>query len=161
MATIVLTGPTAVGKTEMAVELAEELGGEIISADSRQIYRHMDIGTAKPGKAELSRVRHHLIDLIDPDETYSAGRFGRAARQLLRDIEARGRTPIVVGGSGLYIAAVVDGFFEDADHHPGVRRALLEQLARNGAGDLYRELGVVDPVAQTHLSPRDTQACER
>jgi len=154
---IVLTGPTAVGKTEMAVELAEELDGEIISADSRQIYRHMDIGTAKPEEAVLSRVRHHLIDVVTPDQTYSAGRFGRTARQLLLEVEARGHTPIIAGGSGLYISALVDGFFEEADDEQEIRRGLQRELAAKRPEDLYRELGAADPVTQTQLSPRDTR----
>lgn len=157
MVAVVLAGPTAVGKTELGIRLAEEIGGEIISADSRQIYRHMDIGTAKPGKAELARVPHHLIDIISPDETFSAGRFGREARHLLCSIESRGAIPIIVGGSGLYITAAVDGFFEDVDDHPEIRRDLLEQLACDGTQNLYRELEVTDPVTHARLSPRDTR----
>ena len=153
----VITGPTAVGKTSLAIDVAGELGGEILSADSRQIYRYMDIGTAKPTAEERAAARHHFIDIRDPDERYSAGEFGRTARGLAGDLARRGVVPLLVGGSGLYLQAVVDGLFDDEAEYADLRDRLRERLAREGLGALYEELGRRDPGTQAHIKPGDTQ----
>ncbi|MCE2433945.1 MAG: hypothetical protein J4F29_13625 [Candidatus Latescibacteria bacterium] len=107
---LVITGPTASGKTAVGIELAQRLNGEIVSADARQIYRLMDIGTAKPTAEERAAARHHLIDFVNPDKDYSAGQFVEDASVVIQDILSRGKVPIVVGGAGLYIRALFDGF---------------------------------------------------
>jgi tRNA dimethylallyltransferase len=112
MRPVVVAGPTAVGKTRLAVSLAKELNAQIISVDSRQVYRYMDIGTAKPDRADLEAVSHHLIDFLAPDAHYSAGSFGRDARQVVTELSEAGTRAILVGGSGLYLSAYVDGLFE-------------------------------------------------
>lgn len=152
---VVITGPTGVGKTRVGIEVARRLGGEVLSADSRQIYRGLDIGTAKPTAAEQDRVRHHLIDIADPHEHYSAGRFGRDARHVAGQLSARGVTPVVVGGSGLYLAAFLDGFFTDEEGHDHERARLRARLEAEGLAPLYEELGRVDPVVQAALDPGD------
>lgn len=155
-ATIVVAGPTGVGKTRVGIEVAGRLGGEIISADSRQIYRGLDIGTAKATAAERQQVRHHLVDVAEPDEVYSAGRFGREARALARELCDRGAVPVVVGGSGLYLAAFLDGFSVPAPStDDGLRRRLHERLDQRGAESLYEELGRLDPRTQAALQPGD------
>ena len=108
---IVICGPTAVGKSRLALALAQELEGEIISVDSRKLYKYMDIATAKPTEEERGIVPHHLIDLIEPDDEYSAGHFGEEARKAIAQVQRKGKTPLLVGGSGLYLKAVVDGLF--------------------------------------------------
>src|SRR5512142_1307690 len=107
---ILIVGPTAVGKTEIALRLAERLGGEIVSADSRLFYRGMDIGTAKPSPAEQARVPHHLIDVADPDDIWSLALFQQRARQIIAEIQARGRLPFLVGGTGQYVRAVIENW---------------------------------------------------
>ncbi|MFC1525344.1 tRNA (adenosine(37)-N6)-dimethylallyltransferase MiaA [Candidatus Latescibacterota bacterium] len=154
---IVIVGPTAVGKTSLGIDLARRLGGQIISADSRQIYRHLDIGTAKPTAAEQSEAPHHLIDMVEPGERYSAGAFGRAARELVAQLQEREVTPIVVGGSGFYVSALVDGLFEvdDPARHREVWRELESRLRSEGPMPLFEELGAIDPLTQSSLSPND------
>ena len=154
---IVIVGPTAAGKTAVAVEVAERLGGEIISVDSRQIYRYMNIGTAKPAAADLRRVAHHFIDIRNPDQGYSAGNFGREARGCIRDLQHRGVVPILAGGSGLYVQAVLDGFFIDATDYSAVRMELIDQLELNGLEAMLEELRMLDPRAVERLEPADTQ----
>ena len=154
-AVIILTGPTAVGKTELSLRLAREFNGEIISADSRQVYRLMDIGTAKPTAGQRARIAHHCLDLVDPDQSFSAGEFSRRARAVVTDIRVRKKLPIVVGGSGLYISAFLDGFFDDVDVDPGLRAFLEKRLEARGAADLYAELGRVDPQRQRELEPAE------
>jgi tRNA dimethylallyltransferase len=140
-----LVGPTAVGKTAVALALAERLPLEVVSADSRQIYRRLDIGTAKPAPRELRRVRHHGIDLVAPGERYSAGRFARDAAGWVTDIVRRDRLPIVVGGTGLYIRALVEGLFLEPPLDPDRRRALDHYVARLGTTDLVRWASRLDP----------------
>jgi tRNA dimethylallyltransferase len=143
----VLVGPTASGKTETALRLAAALGAEIISADSRQIYRFMDIGTAKPTPAERWRVPHHFIDERDPDETFSAGEFGSQARERVGQILGRGNVPLVVGGSGLYLRSLIDGLFEGPGAHPRLRGLLEERVRAGGISELLEELRSVDAEA--------------
>ena len=131
---ILLTGPTATGKTEIALDLVGHLEKvEIVSVDSRQIYRQMDIGTAKPTKDQLLTCPHHFIDILQPDETYNAGDYGRAARATIGEIWQRNGLPLLVGGTGLYWQSVLDGFFTDSADYAPVRRTLLERLEREGS----------------------------
>jgi tRNA A37 N6-isopentenylltransferase MiaA len=120
----ILLGPTASGKTELGTAWAERLGGEIISADSVQVYRFMDIGTAKPSLDTRRRLRHHLIDMVDPDEPFSASQFEHHARLSISDIRERGRVPLVIGGTGLYIRALLHGLFEGPQGDPAFRERL-------------------------------------
>lgn len=143
--TLVLVGPTAVGKTAVALALAERVNGEIVSADSRQIYRGLDIATAKPTPRERQRVRHHLLDVVRPGERYSAGRFAEAATEALAEIRARGRTPIVVGGTGLYIKALVDGLFSEPPLDRPRREALTAFTAQLDHATLVRWADRLDP----------------
>ncbi len=150
---IVLVGPTASGKTAVSLPLAERLGAEIISADSRQIYRHMDIGTAKATVAERARVQHHFIDILDPDQDYSAGEFGIRGREEIERVLSRGSVPLVVGGSGLYIRSLVDGFFDGPPADPEVRATIEQRLAAGGVEELLGELRRVDPLFAARVDP--------
>ncbi|HQF43173.1 MAG TPA: tRNA (adenosine(37)-N6)-dimethylallyltransferase MiaA, partial [Ignavibacteriaceae bacterium] len=122
---IVIVGPTGSGKTKLSLMLAELLNSEIISADSRQIFKFLDIGTAKPTKEELKKVKHHLIDKINPDQDYNASKFAADAEQIIKQIFEQKKIPIVVGGSGLYIKALIDGIAESADTNSELREELL------------------------------------
>lgn len=149
---IVLVGPTAVGKTEAALQLAELLGGEIVSVDSRLFYRGMDIGTAKPTPQELARVPHHLIDVADPDQVWSLTIFQEAAARAIAEIHARGRLPLLVGGTGQYVQAVIEGWVPPTQSpHPALRAALERLAAEIGADELHKKLAVLDPVAAEHI----------
>jgi tRNA dimethylallyltransferase len=141
----VLVGPTAVGKTAVALALAAHLPLEIISADSRQVYRRLDIGTAKPTRKERARVPHHGIDLVEPGSRYSAGHFARDAVRWLDDIRSRGNLPMVVGGTGLYIRALAEGLFAEPPLDPGKRRSLDAWTARLEPIELLRWAGRLDP----------------
>jgi len=147
----VLVGPTASGKTKLGIALAESLHGEIVSADSRQIYRHLDIGTAKPTEEERRRVPHHFINLFEPNRMYSAGEYGRDARSLIEQLLCEGKRPILVGGSGLYIRAVLDGFFEGPARDPELLERLKEELHLSGAEAMYARLQEVDPAAAAKM----------
>jgi tRNA dimethylallyltransferase len=144
---LVLVGPTASGKTDVSIHLAEKLNGEIISADSRQVYRYLDIGTAKPTPDQLRKIRHYFINERDPDQPFTAGEFGAGGRRIIDDILARGKTPIVVGGSGLYVRSLVDGLFEGPPSDPELRSILEEKAKRGSVHDLLDELRGVDPEA--------------
>lgn len=152
---IVIGGPTASGKTQLAIEWALKVNGEIISCDSRQIYKYMDIGTAKPTTEERDLVPHHLIDIIYPDEVMSAGEFQKLARRCIEDIYTRGKIPFLVGGTGLYIRAVI----RDIDFPPKVdeeiRERVREKVRKEGLPSVYEELQRVDPVTASKLSPND------
>jgi tRNA dimethylallyltransferase len=149
---LVIVGPTATGKSEAAVNVALKLGGcEIVSADSMQIYRGMDVGTAKPGPGLLSAVPHHLIDIMDPCDDYSVADFQVSARRAIADISARGNLPILVGGSGLYIRAAIDPLDFPAEPIGSPRRAELEELERDDPEALTAILKVVDPEALDHV----------
>lgn len=142
---LAIVGPTASGKTGLSLILARRLSGEIISADSRQIYKYLSVGTSKPTDVERSVVPHHMIDMLDPREPMSAGLFGQRARKILADIEKRGNTPILVGGSGLYIKAVIDGLFDSPGSDPGIRVALEKRFEESGIPGLLDDLRRVDP----------------
>lgn len=150
---VVLVGPTASGKTEVSLPLGERIGAEIVSADSRQVYRRMDIGTAKPTLAERARVPHHFIDILDPDEDYSAGEFGIRGREEIAKILSREHVPLVVGGSGLYVRSLIDGFFDGPPADPEVRSMIEQRLAAGGVEVLMEELRRVDPVFAARVDP--------
>ncbi len=153
---VAIVGPTAVGKSEVALILAERLNGEIVSADSRQIYRGMDIGTAKPTPEERARVPHHLIDVTDPDRPLTLAEYQRMAYAAIEEIHRRGRLPFLVGGTGLYVWAVVEGWqIPPAPPDPALRRALEERAQREGPGALYEELRRLDPEAAARIDPRN------
>ena len=153
---IVLLGPTAAGKSEIALHLAPLVGGEIVGADSRQIYRGLVIGTAAPSAEERARVPHHLASFLSPGEIYSAGRFAREARPLLAGLMARGVTPVVVGGSGLYIRALVQGLFEGPERDESIRAELALRLGTEGLDTLREELRRVDPNSMAAILPGDS-----
>jgi tRNA dimethylallyltransferase len=155
---VVLVGPTASGKTALALALAEELGGEIVGADSRQIYRGMDIGTAKPTLAERRRVLHHLIDVVDPDEPFTLADYQRQAVAAIRAVQARGRLPLLVGGTGLYIRAVVDGLIiPSAPPDPAQRRAWEDLAAQQGPAALHALLAERDPQTAEAIPPANVR----
>lgn len=159
---IVIVGPTASGKSAVGIELALRLGGEIVSADSMQVYRGMDIGTAKATREERAAVRHHLIDVADPDEVFSAARYQELAAEAIEDIWGRGRLPIVVGGTGLYVDALIYGFlFPEEGRNPEVRADLEREAEEHGVGALYARLGEVDPVAVSRIHPNDLRRIVR
>ena len=157
---LALIGPTAAGKTALALEIAPRLGAEIVSADAMLVYRGMDIGTAKPTLAELARVRHHLVDVVDPGEEFSVARFQPLARAAIADVLARGRVPLLVGGSGLYFHAVVDEFvFPPTD--AGVRRRLEAEAVAVGLPALYERLRDRDPPAAARIQPANLRRIVR
>lgn len=149
---IAIVGPTAVGKTELAVAWAQQINGEIVSADSRQIYRGMDIGTAKPTPAERAQAPHHLIDIRDPDQPFSLAEFHDLALAAIADIQARGRTPLLIGGTGQYLAAVLEGWqIPRVAPQPELRAELEHVAAQEGAAALHARLAAVDPVAAARI----------
>lgn len=153
---VVIVGPTAVGKSRLALGLAETMGGEIISADSRQVYKLMDIGTAKPSRSELKRINHHLIDLIYPDELFDVARYRSEAAKVIEDVIKRGKKVIVAGGTGLYIRALTRGLFQGPRADFSFREQLkreIEVLGNNCVHDILKE---VDPSAAIKIHPRDT-----
>ncbi len=159
---ILIIGPTAVGKTELAIQLAERLNGEIVSADSRLFYRGMDIGTAKPTAEERARVPHHLIDVADPDESWSLAVFQQRATEIIADIHARGKLPFLVGGTGQYVRAVTEGW-KPPEVEPDPRlRSVLEGLAEEkGIYWLHEGLNRIDPGAAEKIDPRNVRRTVR
>lgn len=154
-------GPTGIGKSTLALVLAEKLSAEIVSVDSAMIYRGMDIGTAKPTAAERARVPHHLIDIRDPSEPYSAAEFARDASRAIADIHARGKTAILVGGTFLYFRALIDGLSPMPASDAQVREAIRSRAQEAGWESLHRELEALDPAAAARIHPRDRQRLER
>ena len=152
---IVLVGATASGKSLVALDLADRLGGEIVGADSRQIYRGLEIGTEAPTPADRARAPHHFVAFLDPAETYSAGRYGREARATVGAIEARGRIPIVAGGSGLYIRALLQGLFPGPARDEAIRARLTGRIREEGLDALREELRRLDPEAHAAILPGD------
>ena len=153
---IVICGATGIGKTSVGIELAQTLGAEIISADSMQIYRYMDIGTAKPTPEELAQVAHHMIDIVDPDEDYDAVQFSKQARNQIEQIARRGLIPIIVGGTGLYIKALLHGLFQSQPVDPKIRSRLKQEAEENGSQALHDRLQQLDPAAAGRLHPNDS-----
>jgi tRNA dimethylallyltransferase len=152
---LVILGPTASGKTKVSLEIADILKGEIISADSRQIYRFMDIGTAKPGLEERKKILHHLIDIVNPDEYFSAADFSTKAREAIKNILGRGKEPIVVGGSGLYLRALFKGIFKGPGKDEKLRSKLKKRAEESGIESLHRELEKKDPEAAKKIGPHN------
>lgn len=155
---IAIVGPTAAGKTAVAVDLARRLGGEIIGADSRQVYRHMDIGTAKPAVEQQAAARHHLIDVVDPDEPFSLGRWLELAQAALEDVWSRGRQPLLVGGTGQYVWALLEGWrVPRVPPQNDLRRALEDRPPAS----LLEELRRIDPEAEAYIDPRNIRRVVR
>lgn len=151
---LVVAGPTASGKSELAVELAEALGGEIVGADSRQVYREMDVGTAKPSASERARVPHHLIDIVDPDQPFDVAAWRRAALTAIADIHARGRRVVVCGGTGLYLRSLSRGLFAGPAADPALR-ARLQAAEEASPGVLHARLQEVDPASARRIHAND------
>jgi tRNA dimethylallyltransferase len=158
---IVLVGPTASGKTSLALRLAEEFNGEIVSCDSVAVYREMEIGTAKPTHEERTRVQHHMIDIAWPDEACTAGDYSRQAREALTGITERGRLPIVAGGTGLYLRALIDGLFPAPPQQPGRRERLRQRATDRGPAYLHRLLTRLDPTAAAAIHGNDVSKVVR
>ncbi|MFO0724912.1 MAG: tRNA (adenosine(37)-N6)-dimethylallyltransferase MiaA [Myxococcota bacterium] len=156
-----IVGATGTGKTRLAIELAERVGGEIVSVDSAQIFRGLDIGTAKPSPAERARVRHHVIDVVDPEAQWSSAAFAEAATTAIEDIQGRGLRPILCGGTGLWLRALTRGLFEVPPIDPATKDQVRRRLEEEGAPAVHRALSLVDPEAARRLHPNDTQRIGR
>ena len=152
---VCLVGPTASGKSALAMDVAQRLGAEIVSADSRQLYRGLDVGTAKPTAAERARVPHHCLDLVDADATFDVARFSEAASAAIADVCARGRPVLVVGGTGLYVRVLLRGLCPAPPRAPALRAALVERMAARGRPAMHRALVAIDPAAARRISPQD------
>lgn len=155
---VAIVGPTAAGKSALAVRLASELSGEVVSADSRQVYRQMDIGTAKPSKAQQAAAPHHLIDIVDSDEEYSLALFLRQARTAIHEIQSRSKLPIVAGGTGQYVLGLLEGWqVPEVQPDPGLRRELEARADGEGAVALHQELARLDPAAARRIDPQNAR----
>jgi tRNA dimethylallyltransferase len=152
---LAIVGPTAIGKTTMGIELAKKLNGEIVSCDSRQIYKLMDIGTAKPTKEEQTQAVHHLIDIVYPNERFSAGLYEKKATEVINNIFIRQKLPIIVGGSGLYLKALESGLFQGPPADDKIREDLRKEKERVGLENLFHKLEDVDPKTSEKTSPTD------
>jgi tRNA dimethylallyltransferase len=151
---IAVVGPTAVGKSALAIDICRKYGGEIINADSRQIYKYMDIGTAKPGKAEREKVFHHLLDIIEPDEQYSVALYQRSATNVISGIKKRGKLPVMVGGSGQYVWSVIEGWqIPKVKPDPDFRERMEKVAAKEGNEALYSRLVSIDPAGAAKILP--------
>ncbi|MGW8223103.1 MAG: tRNA (adenosine(37)-N6)-dimethylallyltransferase MiaA [Syntrophobacteria bacterium] len=152
---IAIMGPTAVGKTWLVSQLTKDLGGEIVNADSVQIYRFMDIGTAKPTMADRAEVAHHLVDIVDPDHDFDASRYSQLAREVIANLARQGKPAIVVGGTGLYLKAIFHGLFPGAPSDQLVRQRLRREAEKKGGAELYRRLQRIDPITAQRVHPHD------
>src|SRR6516225_10026571 len=153
---LVVLGPTASGKSSLAIALARQFRGEIVSCDSVAVYRHFEIGTAKPSQRERELVPHHLIDVADPGQTFTAGEYARQARNVIRDITARGRLAVVVGGTGLYLRALLEGLFPGPQRSEHLRERLREAASRKGPQYLHRVLSRLDAASAGQIHANDT-----
>ena len=153
---VLLLGPTGSGKTALSLELGERFGGEIVSCDSVAVYRGMDLGSAKPSAEERARLPHHLVDVADLDQPFTAGEYSRQARAALKDIAARGRLPIVTGGTGLYLRALTEGLFAGPQRQDALRERLRRNCTRHGAAWLHRLLTRLDPASAARIHANDT-----
>jgi len=153
---VVIAGPTATGKTALALDLASRYDAEVISADSRQVYRYLDIGTAKPTPAQQAAVPHHLLDVVNPDEQFDSARFRTLALEAIRKVTQRGKRVLVVGGTGLYLRALTQGLFAGPPADLELRACLREHVHEEGTGFLHNWLASVDPRAANRLHPNDT-----
>lgn len=159
---IVIVGPTASGKTALSIELAKEINGEIISADSMQIYKDMNIGTAKPTSEEMQNIKHHLIDIIEPSEKFSVAEYKKMAEAKIEKILSKGKTPIIVGGTGLYITSLIENVkFEEIEIDSKYREELIERANSEGLDKLYDELKVIDPASAERISKNDLKRITR
>lgn len=154
---LVLVGPTAIGKTELSLILARRFGCEIVSVDSMQVYRHMDIGTAKVPVGERSEIPHHLIDIVDPDDTYDAARFAMDGLRAIRDIHSRGKIPLLTGGTGLYLRALFEGIFPGVPVDEQTRQMLKKRLLTEGSSKLHEELSTCDGDSAQRIHVNDSQ----
>ncbi|MCJ7642540.1 MAG: tRNA (adenosine(37)-N6)-dimethylallyltransferase MiaA [Desulfobacterales bacterium] len=152
---VIILGPTGVGKSKCAMQLAEELGGEIVSADSMQVYQYMDIGTAKPTPDERKQIKHHLIDWVTPDQPFHAGLYRALGRKTIDQLFKEGKPIWVVGGTGLYIRALIQGLFTSPKIDPGIREKLKREAQEGSAGALHQRLREVDPATADRLHPHD------
>jgi tRNA dimethylallyltransferase len=153
---VLILGPTGSGKTALSLALGERFGGEIVSCDSVAVYRGMDLGSAKPTAEERSRLPHHLIDVADPDQLFTAGEYSRQARIALKEIASRGRLPIVTGGTGLYLRALTEGLFAGPERQHELRARLEQSRLRHGVAWLHRILARLDPETAARIHPNDT-----
>lgn len=151
-----LIGPTAIGKTALSIDLAREFNCEIVSVDSMQVYRYMDIGTAKASVAERHTVVHHLIDIVDPDEEYNAARFVKDCLEAVQSIHSRGLIPLLTGGTGLYLKALKNGLFPAPATDQSIRKKLHRRLSEEGSITLHEELGEYDPASAERIHPHDS-----
>jgi tRNA dimethylallyltransferase len=154
---VVVLGPTASGKSALAIDLAEKLGGEILACDSTQVYRHFDIGTAKVPEAEQRGIPHHLVDLVEPEELFTAGEYRRRALAALDDLRQRRKLPILAAGTGLYLRALLEGLSDAPQRSEELRDRLRENAQRRGPGYLHKLLAKLDPAAARRIAPGDTQ----
>jgi tRNA dimethylallyltransferase len=154
---VIVLGPTAVGKSGLALELAQGIDGEIVNADSQQVYRFMDIGTGKPSQAERQQVPHHLFDVVMPDEDFNAAQFRRRALEIIEQIHRRRKTAIVCGGTGLYLRALTEGIFEGPGQDANLRAALERRIEEHGLAVLYERLAAIDPTVTSTIHPNDRQ----
>jgi len=154
---VIVLGPTAVGKTELALAVAPKVNAEIVNADSQQVYRYLDIGTGKPSKPERERVRHHLIDVVNPDEDFNAARYRQLAAASIDEIHKRGAKVLVSGGTGLYLKALTGGLFSGPSQDTELRANLEREIAQIGLAALYDRLVAIDPGANTKIHPNDRQ----
>jgi tRNA dimethylallyltransferase len=153
-----IVGPTGIGKSHMGIQLAQTLGGEIVNADSRQVYRFLDIGTAKPTLQERAMVPHHVIDVVSPNENFSLAQYQQLAVKAIEDIQQRGKLPIVVGGSGQYVWAVLEGWgIPRVAPNPEFRQEMEERADKGEGGQLHEELREVDPEAAERIDPRNVR----
>lgn len=152
---VVILGPTAVGKSALALELAGQLDGEIVNADSQQVYRYMDVGTGKPSTADRERVRHHLIDVVNPDQEFNAAMFRRLASEVIYQIDERKGNAIVCGGTGLYLKALTRGLFEGPGQDLNLRASLKREIEEAGLPSVYRRLVEIDPTVASTIHPND------
>jgi tRNA dimethylallyltransferase len=153
---VVVLGPTGSGKSALAIALAERFSGEIVSCDSVAVYRNFEIGTAKPSREDRARIPHHLIDVADPGEPFTAGEYSRQARAALADIAQRGHLPIVVGGTGLYLRALLEGLFPGPQRSDELRERLRARADERGSAYLHRILQRIDPASGANIHPNDT-----
>lgn len=158
---IAIMGPTATGKSDLGMRLARELGGEIVNADALQVYRGLDIGTAKPTLEAQKQVRHHLIDILEPEESFSVGQFVDRAKSAIEEIQSRGKTAILVGGTGLYLRSLIEGMSTVPPSDFEVRQKLVQRTAEEGLAPLYQELKQLDPETAERLPQGDRQRIQR
>ena len=154
---VVILGPTASGKSALGIKLAEQLGGEVLVCDSTQVYRHFDIGTAKVPAAEQHGIPHHLVDLVEPQEVFTAGDYRRRALEILADLRVRGKLPILTAGTGLYLRALLEGLSDAPERSEALRERLRKKVELHGPEHLHRLLARIDKESAKRIAPRDTQ----